>query len=455
MMEQRILKQMPVWLLAVFLGYLTATGVEAQELLPPRRVEQGLPPPKSAESGLSTLGSGLSTELGLDDLIRLSLERNPRLRQVAFAIEAAQGRALQAGLYPNPRISVEGEEIGPEAGIQSLPQISQEIVTAGKLRLSRAVANREVGQAELALLGQRYALFTTVRQGYFEVLALQRRVEVLDELLKLVTQFHETARKLLKGGRIAELDVLPFEIEQNRVRTDLEAARRERVAAWNRLAARVGVPLLPLTRVRGSLEVPLPQYDLAAAQALVLEVHPAIQFARVGVERAQLALRRQEVEPIPNVTLAVGYQRNFNDRENQALFQVGVPIPLWNRNQGNIQAARAELSQAVQEVDRVRNDLLGRLSTAFGLYSAARQRAERYRTAILPAAEKSYRLSLNAFRGGQFEYLRVLQAQRTLVEANLIYVAALADAWQAASEIAGLLLEEDWPLHVLPGGESR
>jgi cobalt-zinc-cadmium efflux system outer membrane protein len=96
-------------------------------------------------------------------------------------------------------------------------------------------------------------------------------------------------------------------------------------------------------------------------------------------------------------------------------------------------------------VDRVQNDLAGRLATAFGQYASARQRAERYRREILPAAQESYRLTLLAFRGGQFEYLRVLQAQRTIAEANLSLIQALSEQWRAASEIAGLLLEEEWP----------
>src|SRR5205823_6932343 len=114
---------------------------------------------------------------------------------------------------------------------------------------------------------------------------------------------------------------------------------------------------------------------------------------------------------------------------------------------------QAELGRAIQEVTRVQNDLTGRLWTAFGQYAAARQRAERYRTAILPNATRAYRLSQDAFRGGQFEYLRVLQAQRAAAEANLEYIRVLSEAWRAASEIAGLLLGEEWPLStVAPGG---
>ena len=120
-------------------------------------------------------------------------------------------------------------------------------------------------------------------------------------------------------------------------------------------------------------------------------------------------------------------------------------MPLWNRNQGNIFAAKAQVGEAVTEVGRVQNDLVGRLATSFGTYSAARQRAEKYKSAILPKAERSYQLSLKAFQGGQFEYLRVLQAQRAVAKARLEYLRSLGEAWRAATEIAGLMLEDQWP----------
>jgi cobalt-zinc-cadmium efflux system outer membrane protein len=276
------------------------------------------------------------------------------------------------------------------------------------------------------------------------VLAGQRRIEVLTELVKLATGAHDNARKLLDREAIAELDYLPFRVELDRLRGDLEAAQRELEAAWRRLAARMGFPQLPPTPLTGSLETALPGYDFEHARALVLEAHPEVRSAQVGIARAQLALRREQAQVIPNVTLSAGYSRNFNDRENQATYGVSVPIPVYNRNQGNIRAAQAELGRATQEVSRVQNDLTNRLAAAFGQYSAARQRAQRYRTSILPGTNRGYQIALATFKGGQFEYLRVVQAQRAAAEANLEYIRILADAWRAASEIAGLLLEEDW-----------
>jgi cobalt-zinc-cadmium efflux system outer membrane protein len=177
----------------------------------------------------------------------------------------------------------------------------------------------------------------------------------------------------------------------------------------------------------------------------MVEVHPDVQAARVGVERAKLLLARAEAEPIPNVTVGAGYTRQSQNRSNDWMVGVSVPVPVWNRNQGNITAARAQFGQAVQQVSRAENELTERLAAAFSVYASSGQRAERLRTAILPRARETYRLSMEAYRGGQFEYLRVLEAQRTVAQADLEYNRALGEVWGAASAIAGLLLEENWP----------
>lgn len=395
----------------------------------------------------------------LDDLIQLGLERNPRLAQVGFSIDSARGKALQAGLYPNPTVSATFDELGDRQGprgINTIPLVSQEIVTAEKLKLSRGAANREVDQATLNLLSQRYMLLARIRQSYFEVLMLQRRIEILDELVKLAEQSVENTRKLLEAKEVARLDLVQLEVDLERFRAEREATVRELPGAFRRLAAVVGVHSLPTARLAGSLDAPLPDYRLDHVRHFVLSEHPELRSAQLGVERAQLLLKRAQVEPIPNVTVGAGYVRQNQNRSDDWTIGVSLPVPLWNRNQGNIMAAQAQVSEAVQEVGRVENDLVERLATAFQDYAAARERAERYRTAILPRARETYQLSLKAYKGGQFEYLRVLEAQRSVAQANLEYFRALGEAWKAAAVISGLTLEDHWPpaLHV-PSPEPR
>ena len=116
----------------------------------------------------------------------------------------------------------------------------------------------------------------------------------------------------------------------------------------------------------------MPRYDPERAHDLVLATHPEMRTAQVGVERAQAAVKRAQAEAIPNVTVYTGYIRQYENKSHDFQMGVNAPIPVWNRNQGNIRAAQAELGAAVQEVARVENELAERFATAFRAYSAAR-----------------------------------------------------------------------------------
>lgn len=392
--------------------------------------------------------------LTLDSLTDLGLQQNPALQRLSFGIEAERGRAVQAGLYPNPQFSVSGENLGSRIGSGgqiTAPFFSQEIVTAGKLRLSRAVVNRQVDQATLDLMAQRYVLLATVRRDYFDVLAVQRRVEILDGLVRLSSKSVETAQRLVEAKEIAELDLIQFRVERNRFRAERDAAERERTAAFRRMAANLGTPDLQVMPLEDLLKLPDPAYEFEPTKSLVISTHPQLRAAQVGVSRAQVALQLAEAQPIPNVSVGAGYMRDNIDRQDQWSFQVGLPLPIFNRNQGNIRAARAEIGGAKRQVEETSNDLVARLATSFGDFSAAKERVDQFRTDILPDARKAYELSLRAFQGGEFQYLRVLQAQRTLGEADLEYVRSLGEMWKSAADISGLLLEENWPLRLDKG----
>jgi cobalt-zinc-cadmium efflux system outer membrane protein len=363
-------------------------------------------------------------------------------------VDAARGRYVQAGLYPNPVLAITGDELadrqGP-GGIWTAPQLTQEIVTGHKLSLSQAIAAKEVDRAVLELLGERYSLIGHVRIAYYELYFLQQRAEILQEVVRLADQTAELGRRNFEAKQISRLDVVQLEVEQERYRADAESVERELPAAFRRLAAVTGDPRLAARTLAAPSQTSPPEYELERVRDIVLGIHPAIQAARVGVDRAHFAVRRAEADPLPNITLTTGFVRQNQNRSNDWMIGVSVPLPLWNRNQGAIRTARAEYGAANQEISRVENELAALVATSYRTYASSLQRAQRYRTAILPRAEETYELSLKAFRGGQFEYLRVLQAQRALAEARLEYNKSQAEAWKAAAELSGFLLEEVWP----------
>lgn len=412
--------------------------------IPIQLASHQLPAETDNEKPIPTVPSSLT----LADLVRLTDERNPRLAQAAWAVEAARGRALQVGLYPNPILSASGDEMGDRTGpggIWAAPFVTQEIVTANKLGLSRNVALKDVDRASLATISERYRLFTAVRRNYWDVIALQRRLDILSELVGLAEESVKAIEKLQNVGEVARLDAVQLEVDRERYRAEREAVARSQAAALVKLAASVGDPAVASARILGNLDDAMPEYDLNRSLEYVLGIHPDLRSAQISIERARAALERAKAEPYPNVTIAGGYVRQNQNLSHDWAISASIPVPLWNRNQGNIHAERAALGEAINDVGRVQNDLTGQLASAFQAYAAARARADRYRTQLLPKATESYQLAMKGKAGGQLEYLKVLQAQQALAAAKLVLIESQTVAWQAAAELAGLMLEDQWP----------
>jgi cobalt-zinc-cadmium efflux system outer membrane protein len=419
------------------------------EILPPTKL--GAPEPKAEEAKPQSA-------YRIQDLIQFALEQNPKLAQAGFVIEAARGRALQAGLYPNPIISANFDELGDRTGpkgVNTLPLVSQEIVTGSKLRLSQAAAMKEVDQATFALATRRAELLAAIRSAVYEAILLERRIELLEELQSISQKSVDHTNELLKAKQAAQLDVIQLEVEAERFRAELEAAKAERAGVFRRVAAVVGIKDLEQIRqdkdklpFGGSLDDKLPDYELDCLRQYVLAVHPDVNSAQAGLERAKIMLQRAHAEVIPNVTISGGYVRQNQNKSDDYTVGVSIPVPVWNRNQGNIAAAQAIIGEATREINRVENELTERVAVAYRDYAAARIRAERF-AVVRKKAEDAYNLIVGE-KNFTLTAIQRLVAQQAVAQARLEYVKSRGEAWKAASVISGLTLEEQWPTATLP-----
>jgi cobalt-zinc-cadmium efflux system outer membrane protein len=394
--------------------------------------------------GSSSAGAAepLPPRLNLAALEKLAVERNPTLLQAGANIEAAQGRACQAGLYPNPTVGYAGERIGAAgtAGEMQGLFIDQTIVTAGKLRLSRAKFAQQVSQTMARALAQQYRVLNSVRIHFYQLLALQRLLDVRGELLKVAEDAVRTTEELMNVGAANNPDFLQARIEARQERVALENARTRYEAAWRQLAALVGAPELAVSRLEGDLEavVPMPEFDVARSH--LLEVSPEIQVALAEIARSEIGLKCEQVEPIPNVQMRLANGYDFETQRDVTSVQVGVRLPIFDKNQGNIHTARAQLAYAQAELRRVQLSLNQRLARVYGRYRAAVTTVETYRKDNLPDAKKAYELYLESFRKRRAAWPQVLVAQRTYFQISVEYNEALAEMRSAEVAILGLLL---------------
>lgn len=406
----------------------------APPLMPPGQPEQVPQPPGEPQAG-----AGMT----LGELEAMAERCNPTLVQALARVQAARGQYLQVGLYPNPVVGYQGTEIGNEgrAGQQG-GFVGQEIVTAGKLRLNRDVASQEIRQAEYAWEAQRFRVLTDVRRGFYEVLVAQRAMELTEQLVGIGERGVKAAEELRKAKEVARTDVLQARIEFDSAKLLLERARNRYTGAWRSLAAVVGDPALQPTSLAGSLQDGTVQLTWEDTLNRLWASSPQLAGAQAGVARAQAALNRECAGRIPNVDVQAGVQYDNATRDTIAGVQVGVPIPIYNRNQGNIRRAQAELTAAQYEVGRVRLALQQRLATVFEQYATAHQQVGRYTSDILPNAQESLKLVSAGYRQGEFSYLVLLTAQRTYFQTNLAYLDALRELRTSAAAIEGNLLTD-------------
>lgn len=399
------------------------------------RGQEPLPPPTpEGESALT-----------LEQATTMALNNSPLLRQARARVEQAQGLAIQAGLYPNPQQnSGNPQQIGGNNSVYSVG-IQQEIVRAGKIPLNVAAAEQGVRQANLDFIRQQFDLVTLVRQQFFLLLASQQRIAVLRDLQKIAQQSQDVSMKLKQAEQATETDVLLLRIELRRIEVSLRSAEYITASASQQLAALLGLPNLKINRVVGDLAVKLPDFDDPQVREQLLTRSSLVESARAEISRTQFLLRRAEAEPTPNLILNSGYQYSVSQPHSQALVGVYFNVPIWDRNQGNIRAAGANVRQSVAQLSTVQNDLLRQLAEALGRYRAAQITVESYQTGILPDAQRTYELVQKGLEGGQFDLLRILQSQRSMIEANLELITALQDRLTAAAAVAGLLQLYQFP----------
>jgi len=389
------------------------------------------------------LQSAPRSGMGLADFEGLALGNNPTLRQAAANVQAARGRWLQVGLYPNPIGGYVGTEIGNEgrAGQQG-SFISQELVTGGKLRLNREIASQEIRRLEAEAAAQRGRVLNDVRIYFFEALVAQRGVELAGELVRIGEQGADTANRLLQAKEVSYVDVLQASVELETARLQGVNARNRQLSTWRRLAVVVGVPQMQPVILAGQVDRLSPPIAWEDAVAKLIAQSPELAAAQIRINRARSAAQRAGVQSVPNVNVQAMVQHDNATTDDIVSVQIGMPIPVLNRNQGGIQQTQAELIASCANAERVALMLQSRLAVVFEAYTNARNQAEAYSTRVLPSARRSLDIVNGGYRQGEFNFLTLLTAQRTYFQANVAYLSAISELRRSEAMIEGLMLSD-------------
>jgi cobalt-zinc-cadmium efflux system outer membrane protein len=379
--------------------------------------------------------------LSLENLEQLARDNNPGIRIAAAHRQRAAGARVQAGLYPNTRIGYHATEVGNlgTAGAQGF-FLSQKILQRDKRGLDIAVAEQGVQQANFQSVAMESRVINDVRLRFYDALVAGRQMDLAVELMTISDEAVESSRTLFKAGQVGEHIPLQAELERDNVRIFHDSASNQQFEARRRLCAAVGLDDLDVNMLIGNLDRESPAWSWHEMLAALMTNSPELAAAEANVVRAERGLERARQEIKPDYDVMVSLRHHNVTAHEIANIQVGFPIPYLDRNQGNIQSARADLVIAQHAVRQLQLRLHDRLSTVYRQYRDAYQQAMRYRSETVPRAERSMALSREGYKHGQLDYLNLLTAQRTYFQVKLSYLKSLGQLHRTMVLLEGQLL---------------
>lgn len=376
--------------------------------------------------------------LSLASAIDLALSANPTLAAAARELQAMEGTVIQAGVRPNPELAALVEDTQKSATRTTTLQINQTIELGGKraARIESAERGRDVAAADLD--AQRLEIRSATVAAFFDVLVAQERIRLAEALLDLAQRATQAASRRVIAGKVSPVEETKARVAEASVRVELNQVQGELAVARRRLAATWGNPSPRFERADGRTEI-LPVVPTSEDIRRRLATAPVLTRARLEVDRRSALAELERTRRISNVTVSIGAQRVEELGRNQAIVGLSVPLPLFDRNQGNLLEALRRTDKARDELAATEIRLSTELAQAHERLKALSLEVSSLQTEILPGAQSAYEAASKGYELGKFSFLEVLDAQRTFFQARSQYLRALAEAHRAAAEIDRVL----------------
>ena len=378
--------------------------------------------------------SGDTLRLTLEEAQRLALTRNPAFLADATEREIALGDLRQARVYSfNPEAELEAPASASTGGLGRYEAtLSQEVEWAGQRGLRIDAAEIGVARAERWVVDAARRTLADVSTAFYAALAAERRLAVAAELLELNERLLEAVRTQVREGEISVMEANLAEIEVGRARARVLAARREATSARLELGRLVGVA--PSEELRVEPEVPaappIDALDPGALMAAALERRPDLAAAGAAVRQAETLTRLARREAIPNLRVTALAEREEVGGEPRIGIGVGLPLPLWNRNQGLIARRRAQDQQAALALEATELLVRTEVADAYRSYVAAAQEAAVFEDDVLEPARTNQDLLETAYQAGKIDLAALVLLRNQLLDAELAYWGA----WLAQRE---------------------
>jgi cobalt-zinc-cadmium efflux system outer membrane protein len=414
-------------------------GREFSTFRPPKKPLNTVSPiPEIAEpNGAITLRQALA----------LALMHNPELRAFSWEVRASEARTLQASLLPNPEIEVELEEVGGTGersgfdGAETTIALGQLIELAGKPAKRTRVASLESRLAGWDYEAKRLNVLTEVAHAFVEVLAAQERLRLAEELIELSEQILNTVTQRVEAGKDSPVEKTKAQVALASARIEQKQSHRRLASVRKQLAATWGGTSPAFEKVAGQLDATFP-IPTESEVARLLEQNPDLARWAVEMERRRAALELEKANAITDPKIFGGMQQLNDGDDTAVVFGVSIPIPTSNRNQGRILEARYNLAKAQAQRCAAEANVHVALANSYEALSSALIEVTALKNEVLPGAQSALDATRQGYRQGKFDYLMVLDAQRTFFQARARYIESLAGYHMAKANVERLVGQE-------------
>ncbi|MDF9757541.1 TolC family protein [Pseudomonas hunanensis] len=390
-------------------------------------------PRKIALLCLLLAGPAGAQGLSLDQALDAAFAQNPDFAAIGREIGIAEGERRQAGLIPNPELSWEVEDTRRDTSTTTVT-LSQALELGGKRGARIEVAEAGQAIARLELERQRNSLRADVIQAFHAALRAQTALELAQQSQALTERGLRVVEGRVRAGQSSPVEATRAQVQLAQAEAAVRRARTER-----------GVANQTLTRLTGSAEARFDRLDASnlspgpapQTEPLLAKVEQTAEWrlAAAQIERGDASLGSEKAQRIPNLTVSLGSQYSREARERVNVVGLSMPLPLFDRNQGNVLAAARRADQARDLRNAVELRLRSETRSALDQWGTAMGEVQAYDRTILPAAQQAVDTATRGFEMGKFAFLDVLDAQRTLIEARGLYLDALAQATDARAQV--------------------
>jgi cobalt-zinc-cadmium efflux system outer membrane protein len=382
--------------------------------------------------------------LTLRDALELTLTHNPELKAAFHETGAARARQLQAGLRENPMLDIDVEDAAGSGsrsgfdGAETTIQLGQLIELKGKPRKRTQVASLEKDLAEIDYQAKRLDILTDTTKAFVNVLAAQEQVALADEWMELSGRVLNTVIQRVEAGKVSPVEKTKSEIAFANIRIEREKATHQLQSARRQLAVMWGGKSPAFAEAAGRLDL---VHAIPTAEQLeeMVAQNPDLAAWIVEVQQRRAVYELEKAKAVPDITIRGGVKRFNETDDNAVVFGVSIPLPVANRNQGAILAARHNIAKAGEEQKAAEARVHADLAAAYQMLSNAYMEATELNNRVLEGAQSVFDASAEGYREGKFDYLDVLDAQRTLFEVKGRYIEALSAYHQARTDVERLI----------------